>query len=437
MAAVATRRFSWLGLGCVAVIAGSALPQSLSLIGDVGGLFGTAYGLTALAKTAGLAGLLAMAALNRFILTPRIGHEAGRRALVLSIAVETALGAAVVAAAVGLASLPPGAHEQAVWPFALQPDLSRIGEAYYAKELWRGAAILVVALGMVVSLLWRRTRLFGPIIGAALLFWLPLPNFALLAKPAWPTSFQRSETGFAAAAILRGEALTKELCTADCFRPRDDPSDPSPYGLWQRGDGDLYGWLTDVFDRIGHSPFPYGTIAKLDPRERWQLIDYFRARVAGSVARNAGNWPYPVLTPDFPVTCRDGRSSMRDILGQSGRPIEIAIPGRDGAAPPPAPQDIVLTRILLASAQDDAVPTGVDCVSTSPDAPAALALIAGVDQRGLAGGRLLADANGWLRSRLLPLPSDDEKRTLTAWAAEISRVAAAPFEAGGIGTHRH
>lgn len=432
-AAGTVQRFSWLGLVAVGTIAVTGLLQSLPLVGDLGGLFGTPYGLLLLGKAAIFVALLALAALNRFVLTPRLAAGA-RRPLLISIAIELALGIGAIAMAAWLANQPPGAHEQPSWPFPLQPDLSRIDEAYFAKELWRAAALAGVVGAGLLTLFWRRTRLAGPLAAAIAIALLPFPNLPLLAKPAWPTSFQRSETGFTAASILRGEALLKQHCTPACFRPRDDPSDPSPYGLWQRPDGDLYGWLTETFDRIGHSPFPHGTIAGLEPRERWQLIDYFRARVAGTAAGRSGSWRHPVLTPDFPVLCRDGSSTMRDILGRSG-PVEITIADDLRGRPEPAPDGIRLTRVLLLPRDGERLPDGFDCLSGSPDALAALALMVGLDEAKLGGVRLLVDANGWLRSRILPL--DPEAASTASWRAELVRIVAEPFEAGGIGTHRH
>ncbi|CAN7200430.1 copper resistance D family protein [Bosea sp. LjRoot237] len=432
-AAIAVRRFSWLGLAAVSMLAATGVLQSLPLIGDLGGLFGTPYGLLVLGKAVALMVLLALAALNRFVLTPKLAAGA-RRPLLISIAIELALGIGTIAMAAWLANQPPGAHEQPAWPFPLQPELSRIDEAYFAKELWRAAALVAVAGAGLLALFWRRTRLVGPLAAAVAIALLPFPNLPLLAKPAWPTSFQRSETGFTAASILRGEALLKQHCTPDCFRPRDDPSDPTPYGLWQRPDGDLYGWLTETFDRIGHSPFPHGTIAALGPRERWQLIDYFRARVAGTSAKRSGVWRHPVLTPDFPILCRDGSSTMRDILGRSS-PIEITIADELRGGPEPAPDGIKLARVLLLSRDSQSIPGGFDCLSSSPDALAAFALMTGLDEARLSGVRLLVDANGWLRSRILP--AHPEAASSASWRDEFARIVAEPFEAGGIGTHRH
>ena len=68
--------------------------------------------------------LLALAALNRLVLTDRLaGSAPARGALMrLSIAAEMVLGALVVITAGFLASHTPGTHEQPVWPFAMAAE---------------------------------------------------------------------------------------------------------------------------------------------------------------------------------------------------------------------------------------------------------------------------------------------------------------------------
>jgi putative copper export protein len=435
-AGFAARRFSWIGLAAIGTLIATAFAQADALIGDLGGWFGTPYGLWALAKIAGLLTLLLLAAINRFIFTPRLDAATGRRGLVASIGVETAVGLAVVIAAVALATSPPAAHEQSWWPFPLRPDTDRWDLPYIRAEIDRAAIFAAVLLAGFASLWFRRTRLIGPLIAVLLVaFWLPRPNLRLLVKPAVPTSYQRSETGYSSASIVQGLALLKRFCTSDCFRPADDPSDLTPYGIWARPDGDLYWWLTAVFDRIGHSPLPYGTIAGLQPRERWQLIDYFRARVAGSAARSAGNWNYPVLAPDLPLLC-DGAPT--DLAALRGRVLRLVATPTDGRLelPEPPPELPVTTLLLTRDEPASASLSPGVCTSSSPDAWTAFAIIAGVDEDRLAGTVLLIDANGWLRSRVSGEPSeqappgeDPDER--------IRRIAAAPFAIADIGSHRH
>ncbi len=109
----AAGRFSTLGAICVALLIATALYQGVLLSGGLAGLTGTAYGAMLLTKAALFALLIGIAAINRLRLAPALAGptgEGGRRALCLSIALETAIGLAVVLAASVLAGLEPGMH---------------------------------------------------------------------------------------------------------------------------------------------------------------------------------------------------------------------------------------------------------------------------------------------------------------------------------------
>ena len=113
--AFAARRFSALGLVSVAILAATAMfPRAAGCLGGLPGLTGTAYGAVLLTKGTLFVVLIALAASNRFRLTPALVRPDGervRRALVQSIAVETAIGLCVVLAAGVLSSLEPGMHQ--------------------------------------------------------------------------------------------------------------------------------------------------------------------------------------------------------------------------------------------------------------------------------------------------------------------------------------
>ena len=88
--------------------------QGWRSLGRLAGLTGTAYGAVLLTKAALFAALIVLAARNRFRLTPALARPNGereRRALVRSIAVETAIGFCVVLAAGVLSSFEPGMHQ--------------------------------------------------------------------------------------------------------------------------------------------------------------------------------------------------------------------------------------------------------------------------------------------------------------------------------------
>ena len=110
--------FSGIGSGAVAVLLATGLLNSWFLIGPshIAEIGRTTYGLLVLAKVALFAGMLALAAANRFQLTPRLGAALERdpdacddavAALRRSVLLETSLGAVVLLAVAVLGTLAP------------------------------------------------------------------------------------------------------------------------------------------------------------------------------------------------------------------------------------------------------------------------------------------------------------------------------------------
>ncbi len=99
------RRFSDASLAAVGLLTATGLVDAYCLIGSVGALFTTAYGRVLTVKLALFAALVALGAVNRIVLVPRLSADrstAGR--LGWSVAAEVVFGTAVVAA-VGLLGL--------------------------------------------------------------------------------------------------------------------------------------------------------------------------------------------------------------------------------------------------------------------------------------------------------------------------------------------
>lgn len=106
-------RFSRVAYLAVALVALTGVVNALLLVGGIAGLTGTAYGRLLLAKLALVLLLLAVAVVNRMILTPRIAGDAPMRsatALAATIAIEQGLALAIIGAASILGTLPPAAH---------------------------------------------------------------------------------------------------------------------------------------------------------------------------------------------------------------------------------------------------------------------------------------------------------------------------------------
>src|SRR6185437_8413257 len=100
------RRFSTLGTVCVGLIVVTGAMNSWYLVGGPSGLVGTDYGRVLLVKLALFAVLLAVAAVNRFRLTPRGDAGALRR----NALIETAFGIFIVTIVAVLGTMAPGYH---------------------------------------------------------------------------------------------------------------------------------------------------------------------------------------------------------------------------------------------------------------------------------------------------------------------------------------
>ncbi|HUD85097.1 MAG TPA: copper homeostasis membrane protein CopD [Xanthobacteraceae bacterium] len=117
VARTATLRFSILGITSVATLVVTGLVNSWYLVGNLAALVGTYYGRLLIAKVVVFFAMVAIAAVNRLRLTPRIVQESdldgARRAvrqLRSNAAIEAAAGAAVIGIVAVLGTTPPAAH---------------------------------------------------------------------------------------------------------------------------------------------------------------------------------------------------------------------------------------------------------------------------------------------------------------------------------------
>jgi putative copper resistance protein D len=114
LARAATRRFSTLGIVSVATILATGIVNTWELAGSAAALFGTDYGRLLLAKVALFLMMVAVAAVNRLRLTPRLvqGSDASAqhtlRRLRNNCLIEAALAAVILFIVGMLGTLPPG-----------------------------------------------------------------------------------------------------------------------------------------------------------------------------------------------------------------------------------------------------------------------------------------------------------------------------------------
>ncbi len=107
-------QFSRMGYFAVALVALTGIVNTAILVGSVGGLIGTPYGRLLLVKIALFLLMVSLAAVNRFVLVPRIAQEGkpitGTVALIWTIGIEQALGLAIIAVVSILGTWPPAMH---------------------------------------------------------------------------------------------------------------------------------------------------------------------------------------------------------------------------------------------------------------------------------------------------------------------------------------
>ena len=281
-ALVATRRFSGVGVVCVGALLVTGVVNAWYLVATPPALVGTAYGQLLLLKLALFSAMLALAARNRFVLTP--GIEDGVRAMTDSSRIamrrlahnawsETALGIGVVVIVGALGISVPGAHAEISWPlpFTFDPE-------------------------------------------------------ALAIVPAHPTTYARSPVRYTTAAIAAGAALYRPNCEschgeggrgdgpAAASLPTRPPNLTSGHAIHHRP-GDLYWWIAHG---IPGTPMP-AFEDRLKPEEIWRVMTFVHAetdaREARGLTSRVGTWR-PVVAPDFPFEIGGEQETL---AGQRGR----------------------------------------------------------------------------------------------------------------------
>lgn len=406
------RRFTPLGLACVAVLAATSILQVQSFIGTLPGLLGTDYGKLALGKLALFGGLLLLAAANRFRFVPSAETSGSAQCLALSIAAETGLGLATVAVAATLASEPPAIHEQPVWPFALRPIPAFWNDAYLRDGLARLFAPMALALSLLALAIWvRKLRWPALIAGAITLAYVQVPPWRPYVTAAVPTSFQRSPTGYAARSIATGRELFQQDC-ASCHgqdaRGRGPvavaravwPPDLSAPLIAGRPSGELF-WS------IRHGIGPMPPAAQFDDAAIWSLIDFIRLRAGARIfSASEMRWSGAARMPGFVARCGGGPV----VAPENGTPLRVWV-GRDAHG---------------ASAHVQADGAGQRCpVEDSEPLAAALAEVTGSPSP---PAQVLVDANGWLRRAFRA----DRDATPDVVASELALIRQRPLDGSSL-----
>jgi putative copper resistance protein D len=398
-----TRRFSTLGMACVTTLLATGIVNTIFLVGSVPALLGTPYGQLLTAKIALFLVMVATAAVNRLKLTPRLAeHDPGAanamRQLQRNSLFEAALGLVILVIVGALGAIPPALHVEPWWPLSFRFD----GEALAAPPLRvnvvvaAASAAVVIAAGIAAVLgRRRRTAIALGLVATAALLW----NLQYLTVPAFPTSFDRSPTGFTVASIARGEDLFATHC-AGCHGTTGRGNGPNALALdmetsdltadhvYAHPDGDLYWWIGHGFEET--MPGFAGTIAAA---ARWNLIDFIHAnadaaRLQGRDRRGPNAFPAPAMTVD----CPDGSRALADFAGRFVRLVVTDAP------PSPADGAGVLTVVVPVDGHADATSP---CTVPDADAAKALSIYRG-DGTAITGTEFLIDPQGRLRAMWYP-----------------------------------
>jgi copper resistance protein D len=404
-----TVRFSTCGIVSVGTLFVTGVISTWFLAGTVPALVGTPYGRLLLLKIGCFLAVVAIAAVNRRRLTPRLlsadGSAIGR--LQRNIAAEIFLGIAILIVVAALGTIPPGGHVQASWPFPLRPDEAKLAQMSSAQTL----AVLATAGGLVLMLAGLALRGYRWLILPGLVIPLPFVSTLLnLTTEAAPTSYYASPTGYSVQAIARGQDLFAQHCGGCHGRwgegvvpSRDDqkmPPDLAGDHVYARRDGELFWSITHGIE----NGMP-GFGAVLDEDARWALVDFIRANADGARLRSADGEvtaaAFPM--PDFAVECSDGK--VQSVRQLRGRKLHVV------AGNLSSPQ--VMQRLPALRGRSDALTIAADmngvlakdaalCTASDDDLIKALSVFRGRELEGSDTIELLVDSEGRLRAAYTP-----------------------------------
>jgi putative copper export protein/mono/diheme cytochrome c family protein len=420
----ATRRFSLLGIASVGTLLVTGTVNSWFLVGGVPGLLGTLYGRLLLVKLALFAAMVGIAAVNRRRLTPQL-HEGVAPTTALkhlrrNALIETALGLAVLAVVGALGTEPPGAHLPPDWPLPFRLDLDAFppSPALNREAIVYGIGIAAGLAALVLAALRRRHRWLVAGVGLALVVGFGRVPFAWMLEDAYPTTFYRSPVAYDAPAIVAGALHYADQCGqchgadghGDGPGARDlpvRPADLTAPHLFAHREGDLFWWISAGRNN-GAMP---GFSAVLSERERWELVDFIRARAAGVQA----NILLPLVTPGPAPTAPDfafeqaGRQETLRAVSEKA-PVLLVLYSLPGSLARLTALDAARDRLEQGGLRIVAVPVDAEAPTRSRAAPALpdFAVSTGAETaaayslfEGAGGGpcEFLIDRAGLLRTR--------------------------------------
>jgi putative copper export protein/mono/diheme cytochrome c family protein len=456
-------RYSILAAASVVVLFTAGLINTWFLAGTVPALIGTEYGRFLLLKITIFLVMVVFGAVNLLRMTPRLAVTGSERRPLIEAAldhlrrnasVEALLGLCVLGIVAVIGTLPPGLHTEPGWPLPFRLELAALPRAAHVTVVILAAMAGIFALCGVATAAAGRYRVMaaawaGVLISAAICFLVGRPAIA----PAYPTSFLTPAQPYAAASVVKGARLYAENCAlchgvdgggdgpAAAALPIP-PTDLLAPHLFAHTPGDLFWWVSHG---EGGGAMP-GFAGRLSAANRWDVINFLRARAAGSLSRGLGSEISPLAAPampDFAFTT-DARQQTLSGLEKTGPTLVVLFsseprPGRlaqlAAARESSAAAGLQIVAIDLAPGRVPQAgnPADSPLVAVSPAVAATLQLFRAPDDGGETD--LMLDRAGhprarWTANGSAGLPNAE---TLIAEAARIGQFPAAAENHSGHG----
>jgi len=458
-----TRRFSALGLVSVLTILASGFVNAWYLVGNLPGLFGTDYGQLLLLKLALFAFMVALASINRLVLTPRLGADRlAVGTLRRNALLETVAGIAVVGIVAALGVTVPAAHQSPVWPLPETLSWDPAGDSPAVRAGLISASVFAAAGAALALRSARRRRLRPLIAGVGVVVFAGAGSGWLLAVPAFPTTYAAPAVPYDVRSIAAGAKLYAENCSA-C------------HGAEGRGDGTLAATLPvkpiDLIEHAAHHPpgnlfwwighgIPETPMPAFAPRlgdaEIWDLVVFLQARADAWEARamtgDAQASPR-VAAPDF--TFERAGQAQEALRGQHEERVTLlvfytlpqSLPRLRALAAAQAAFAAAQARIIAlplgapASAADLESGAADSMLATAaPNVARVYALLARRDSDpgapGFTHAEYLVDRGGDLRARWIGAGTAAPERSAQL-LAQIARLARETPRARARPVHRH
>ncbi len=332
-AALATRRFSILGIAAVSTLALTGIVNAWYTVGSLPALLGTNYGRLLSLKLLLFGAMLALAAINRFRYTPQLlqpasrAREGSRGGALARLGVnalgEFALGIAVVCIVGALGAATPATHGQTLWPFQYTFSLEAVRE----NSLSTTVCLAVFAASIILAASVLRHRRLAVACAAGVAIVALCVQLSLLAVPANPTTYYRSPVHYSAESIAFGAQLYAEQCSV-CHGPRghgdgpaaaelaEHPANLTEHVLHHR-QGDVLWWIKHG---IPDTPMP-AFDGRMSERQIWDVLNWLRAQAETEDAKDMGSTVQSgaIEAPNFTFQIdHDRQESLADQRGNSG-----------------------------------------------------------------------------------------------------------------------